>query len=655
MAHVREALPAGLRPLVLKNLNMPLRRQSLSGPQPWTRPWSWTQTRTVRRTFTKVEPGLDEAVVRFSTDGYEFSAWSSDGVPDFLTWDSAAGYDYVIIPGYGRESDYAGLDVSGKIAVVQRGEIPYTGKYMAARSAGAAGLLVYNNEAGEIQMDLSALSPAERTIPAAAVNQTAGQAAMESAADGSGTLWFGQKTQVQTTIRNVRSLYEDGGSRKGCVYVGSLGDAGYIYHLYGRDALIGGVSDPAELALFDHWSCDDPDVVFTIKDPSKPYRADFFLPNHDVTVTAHWKEETPGENTYTVTAYGLYGDTMGITPGTVFTQEYAAGDLVRLQIGKRDGYTLRDLTLVGIGEDDLVWNARESESNQRGIHFTMPAGNVTVTVNWRASGSSSGGGGGSSSPRYAVDLGSAKNGTVTASPRTAGKGDTVTITVKPDSGYQLDDLTVTDKNGNKLKLTNKGNGQYTFPMPAGKADVKASFTEAVQTSPFGDVSASAYYCEAVKWAVENGITGGTGGGLFAPNQPCTRAQIVTFLWRTAGSPEPRNTGSFSDIPSGSCYAKAVAWAIENGITTGFSNGSFYPDAACTRAQGMAFLFRASQASASGAPAFSDVASDSYYAEAVKWATDNGITNGTGSGLFAPNQPCTRAQIVTFLWRLYAGR
>ena len=200
---------------------------------------------------------------------------------------------------------------------------------------------------------------------------------------------------------------------------------------------------------------------------------------------------------------------------------------------------------------------------------------------------SSGGGSsssGSSSPSYSVTTpGKTENGTVTVSPRSAEKGDTVTITAKPDSGYRLDDLTVTDKNGKELKLTDKGNGKYTFTMPAGKVEINAAFVKEVETSPFSDVSTSAYYYEAVKWAQEKGITGGIGNGLFGPNQPCTRAQIVTFLWRAVGSPEPKSMSSFSDVSADSYYAKAVAWAVENGITTGTGDGKFSPDAMLTSA------------------------------------------------------------------------
>ena len=265
-------------------------------------------------------------------------------------------------------------------------------------------------------------------------------------------------------------------------------------------------------------------------------------------------------------------------------------------------------------------------------------------------------GGGSSSPSYSVTIpNKTENGTVTVSPRSAEKGDTVTITAKPDSGYQLDDLTVIDKNGNELKLTDKGNGKYTFTMPASKVEVNATFVKEVETSPFSDVSTNAYYYEAVKWAQEKGITGGIGNGLFGPNQPCTRAQIVTFLWRAAGSPEPKSMSSFSDVSADSYYAKAVAWAVENGITTGTGDGKFSPDATCTRAQSVTFLFRAIGKLVDSKAEFSDVLTDSYYANAVAWAVENGVTNGIGDGLFGPDNSCTRAQIVTFLYRAYQGK
>ena len=179
-------------------------------------------------------------------------------------------------------------------------------------------------------------------------------------------------------------------------------------------------------------------------------------------------------------------------------------------------------------------------------------------------------------------------------------------------------------------------------MPAGDVTVRARFVEEAPTQSFADVSTDAYYYEAVKWAAKNSITGGVGNGLFAPDAPCTRAQIVTFLWRAAGSPEPKNASSFSDVPASAYYARSVAWAVENGITTGTGNGRFSPDATCTRAQSVTFLYRALSTRAEGTAEFRDVPKNAYYADAVAWAAANGITTGIGGGLFGPDNDCTRA-------------
>ena len=299
-----------------------------------------------------------------------------------------------------------------------------------------------------------------------------------------------------------------------------------------------------------------------------------------------------------------------------------------------------------------------------GVYLTNPSGAlasnyyVSSTANgvWTVSYSAPYSGGSSSyDPTYSVSTPSkTEHGTVTVSPKSASKGDRVTVTVKPDSGYVLETLTVTDKNGNELTLKDKGNGKYTFTMPAGKVEVKATFMEDnSMLNFFYDVPNNAYFYEAVKWAVKNGITTGVGNDLFAPEQPCTRAQIVTFLWRAAGSPAPKGAASgMSDVVSGSYYEKAVAWAIENGITTGTTTSTFSPDATCTRAQAVTFLARALKAKAASAAEFSDVPTGSYFADAVAWAAANGVTEGIGGGLFGSDNDCTRGQIVTFLYRAY---
>lgn len=350
---------------------------------------------------------------------------------------------------------------------------------------------------------------------------------------------------------------------------------------------------------------------------------------------------------YAVTVNGSY-DAQNSGAGS-----YAAGSVVTVRAGSRSGYTFNGWT----SGSNVVFDDPNAEETT----FIMPDGSVTVTANWTRGGGSSGGGSSSSDrddsdPRYAIGIpDKTENGSVSVSPKNASQGDRVTVTVKPDAGYELDSLKVLDKNGRELELTDKGDGKFTFIMPAGRVEVKAAFTEEVKISPFRDVPTDAYYYEAVKWAQKKGITGGIGDGLFGPNQPCTRAQIVTFLWRAAGSPVVNYAMDLADVSGDAYYAEAVRWALSQGITTGTADGKFSPNAPCTRAQSMTFLFRASKASADGAPAFSDVAADAYYAEAVKWATDNGITNGTTSSTFSPGSGCTRAQIVTFLWRLYAEK
>ena len=331
---------------------------------------------------------------------------------------------------------------------------------------------------------------------------------------------------------------------------------------------------------------------------------------------------------YTVT--GLVGsDTLG---GTI-TMEY-----------QKSGTTaIPDVTKAGT-YDIVISGATEPAG---GNYNTIVFQTATLTI---SNPSHSGGGGGSYTPSYSITVDKTENGTITVSPKSASKGDTVTITVKPDKGYELEMLKALDKDGDALKLTEK-NGKYTFKMPTGKVTVKGSFVEEAPEQIFKDVPVDAYYYEAVKWAAEKGVTGGVGNGLFAPNQPCTRAQIVTFLWRAAGSPAPKNMSSFTDVPADAFYAMAVAWAVENGITGGTGDGKFSPDATCTRAQAVTFLYRAAGSpKVSGSAEFGDVATNAYYADAVAWAAKNGITGGIGGGLFGSDNDCTRAQIVTFLYR-----
>lgn len=278
------------------------------------------------------------------------------------------------------------------------------------------------------------------------------------------------------------------------------------------------------------------------------------------------------------------------------------------------------------------------------------------------SNSSSSGGGGSSTPRYAVTVpDKTENGSLSVTPKNAKRGSNVTITATPDKGCEVDEIVAKDAKGNKLTLKDNGNGTYTFTMPASKVTIEATFAEKQADEPvapeklFADVSAEEYYYEAVKWASENGVTGGIGENLFGAKLPCTRAQIVTFLWRAAGSPEPKGMSGFVDVSADAYYAKAVAWAVEQGIVSGTSATTFSPDAVCTRAQSVAFLYRAFGEKVNKAAGFSDVSADAYYADAVAWAVENGVASGIGGGLFAPDQDCARGQIVAFLYRAYQNK
>ena len=350
----------------------------------------------------------------------------------------------------------------------------------------------------------------------------------------------------------------------------------------------------------------------------------------------------PGSETISIT-----GGTFSFDPSTKVKNN--GTDYIVKRAGSEGAYTYTVLAKSGLTSGVYLTDPSGALASN---YYVSSTANGVWTVSYSAP--SSGGGSSSSSRRYDVSAPSVKHGDVTVSPKSASKGDTVTITVKPDSGYELDTLTVKDASGSKIKVKDKGDGKFTFTMPASKVTVSAEFAE-IETLDFADVPTDAYYYEAVKWAAKKGITGGIGNGLFGPNQPCTRAQIVTFLWRAAGSPEPKTMSSFADVSMDAYYAKAVAWAVENGITTGTGDGKFSPDATCTRAQSVTFLFRAIGKLVDSKAEFSDVLTDSYYANAVAWAVENGVTNGIGDGLFGPNNSCTRAQIVTFLFRAYQGK
>lgn len=269
-------------------------------------------------------------------------------------------------------------------------------------------------------------------------------------------------------------------------------------------------------------------------------------------------------------------------------------------------------------------------------------------------GSSSGGSGSVSVPTYSITKpAQISHGQVTIKPERAKRGDTVTITAKPESGYELGQLTVKDKSGNAVAVKKLEDGKYTFTMPASPVEVQVTFERVSSPSTaFADVPADAYYAKAVTWAVEQGITSGTGEGTFGPDQSCTRAQIVTFLWRAAGSPAPQNqTNPFRDLSRDAYYYDAMLWAVENGVIGGTTAVTCEPDAPCTRAQAVTMLWRtAGSPMDNGKNEFLDVPEDAYYAPAASWAAKQGITSGIGDGLFGADQTCTRAQIMTFLYQ-----
>ena len=318
-------------------------------------------------------------------------------------------------------------------------------------------------------------------------------------------------------------------------------------------------------------------------------------------------------------------------------------------------FTLKNPTRPGYIFTGWSGTVLDGENNMTVTIPTGSTGNRTYTAHWRYNG----GGGSSSSPSYPVSVpDKTDHGSVTVSPKNASAGSTVTITVKPDSGYVLETISVTDKNGKELKLTDKGNGKYTFTMPASKVEIKVTFMEDNSVlNFFYDVPNDAYYYEAIKWAAENGVTGGIGNGLFGPNQPCTRAQIVTFLWRAAGSPVVNYLMPFTDVDEGAYYAEAVRWAASCGIVTGLTETTFGTNGVCTRAQAATMIYRYAQAQGKGFTGawmfhlpFTDVPEWAY--ESVAWCYMNSVTTGVSETSFAPGNDCTRAQIVTFLWRAF---
>ena len=366
---------------------------------------------------------------------------------------------------------------------------------------------------------------------------------------------------------------------------------------------------------------------------------DSYTVNEDTEIKALWENSVITPTTYTVTVYNDGNGTASANPHTA-----AAGTIITLTAKANRGYHFKEWQVESPEELEITTNNK----------FIMPDGDVEIKAIFKKNTPT--GPIGTGTTTYPITVMDSKNGDVTASHKSAAKGTTITLTVDPDKGYLLDTLTVLDGKDKELKLTDKGDGKFTFTMPDSKVTVEATFKTA-GNNPFTDVPAGAYYEDAVVWAVGRNITTGMSATTFDPNGSCTRAQIVTFLWRAAGSPEPKTMKGFDDVASKAYYAKAVAWAVENGITTGTSASKFSPNDPCTRTQAVTFLFR--YAAANGMEAvtmqellsgYADAASvPSYAVSAMNWALAAGILQGDGVKLM-PNATCTRAQIVTFIYR-----
>ena len=289
--------------------------------------------------------------------------------------------------------------------------------------------------------------------------------------------------------------------------------------------------------------------------------------------------------------------------------------------------------------------------SQNGLIYVYAVKFSTYAVSYQEVIPSSGGG----TTSYSVTGNPSENGTVKTDKTTASSGDKVTVTATPNTGYTMKSLSVMDANGKSIDLINNRNGTFTFTMPSSNVTVSATFAKQ-SGGPFVDVADNAYYYDAVLWAVEKGITNGTSATTFSPDMTCTRAQTVTFLWRAMGSPDPTSTSCpFTDVIKDAYYYKAVLWATEKGITVGTSSTTFSPEITVTRGQTATLLWRtADKPTVTVTNPFGDVASDAYYADAVLWAVSKGITTGTGNAAFSPADGCTRAQIVTFLYR-YLGK
>ena len=371
------------------------------------------------------------------------------------------------------------------------------------------------------------------------------------------------------------------------------------------------------------------------------------MPDEDLTVTAIMRETSSPGVTHTVT-FNPNGGTVSLS--TAITTP--SGKLTTMPTPILSGYTFDGWFTLASGGSKITTDYVFTSDTTVYAHWTKNSGGSSGGGSTSSGGSSNGG---SSRTSYSITAGNSAHGSVSVSPKSASKGTKVTLTIQPDSGYELDSLVVKDTKGNAVKLTKESHTKYTFTMPNSKVTIDATFTEIEQQPSsqirFTDVNSNTYYYDAVAWAVEQGITSGTTAITFSPDAPCTRAQIVTFLWRAAGSPVMGENNPFTDVTPGSYYYDAVQWAVAQGITVGTSANTFSPDVTCTRGQAVTFLYRYEKSPVvSGGNAFTDVPSNAYYTNAVQWAVNSGVTSGTSATTFSPNATCTRGQIVTFLYR-----
>ena len=422
------------------------------------------------------------------------------------------------------------------------------------------------------------------------------------------------------------------------------------------------------------WHTSKPDVVSlgngTLKalkeDSTEIYATAEGIESNRITLTVAAPRRLTGISVSGVSSTAAKNTTFDLTKAVVktvdqFGKEFNSDELaaypasIRWTLEKNDTNAVIDGNTLSFGDKDgkmtLICAAVNADTN------VIVDKRIDIQIGGSSSGGGGGGGGGGGTAKsaYMITVENTKNGEVVSSHKTADKGDTVTLTATPDKGYAVRRIIVTDSSDQKLTLTEK-DGKYTFTMPSSNVTVKTTFimdkSKDEVPNPFEDVSANSYYYDAVQWAVKNGTTGGTSATTFSPDASCTRAQAVTFLWRAAGSPAPSSTEMpFADVPADAYYRNAVLWAVENGITGGTSATTFSPDAPCSRGQIVAFLWRSKQSPMVAAEnPFMDVNAADYYHDAVLWAAENGITGGTGANTFSPDAPCTRAQIVTFLYR-----